>query len=199
MEHAFAYRYFLSLSLNSVFFFHIISLLSFLLILFTLCLFLFFFLFGFAFFFPSSPSNSVPFSFAILFFFLTFSFFSLSHITFIILFVVFSTFFTDQTEIAFSNLRFWQSAGYVIVFGWGPFLDFEVKCILLAIVLVVGMLCLVVLHVKVISIDYQGKTTEEDSQQQNGYFIGTEEDYEMENGDFEKGGQKHISPLAQTS
>jgi len=66
---------------------------------------------------------------------------------------------------AFANLRFWQAMGYVTVFGWGPFLDFEMKCAILATVLVVAMGCVVVLHTTIISIDYTGSsppTQEED-------------------------------------
>jgi len=80
--------------------------------------------------------------------------------------------------VAFANLRFWQGIGYVIVFAWGPFFDFEVKCILLAGVLFVGLVCLITLHVKVIPIDYQGSPTEACSTKS---FAKEEEEEEEDN------------------
>lgn len=67
--------------------------------------------------------------------------------------IMMSVFFIDNTEAAFSNLKFWQSVGSASVFVWGPRIAFQYNGIILLAVLGVAVLCLCVLEIFVASID----------------------------------------------
>lgn len=69
--------------------------------------------------------------------------------------VMMSSFFTDKTEPAFSNFRFWMALGFVMNFVWGSFLvdQYHIKCIILVNVMVLATTCVVILNFLVSPLD----------------------------------------------
>lgn len=67
--------------------------------------------------------------------------------------VMCSSFFTTQTEEAFSNLKLWQSLGFVLAFFWGPILSFFNKLLIAASCLVFGTICILILNFWILNID----------------------------------------------
>ncbi len=98
-----------------------------------------------------SLSLSFSFSFRVsLFFFPLFTHICL--FIYLLFFIIFLVFFTEKTEPAFGNLKFWQSVGSVCVFVWGPLISFQVKVIILMAVLTASCLSVAILDLKVASI-----------------------------------------------
>jgi len=59
--------------------------------------------------------------------------------------IMMSTFFTSRTEAAFSNLKLWQSLGFVCAFVWGPLLPFFDKLLVVLAVLIASVISIIVL------------------------------------------------------
>jgi len=77
-----------------------------------------------------------------------------------------SVFFTEQTEAAFSNLKFWQSIGYIIAFVWAPHLDFFKKLIIMFAILGFSVASLATLefgfHVHMNQVDERKRLLDDD-------------------------------------
>jgi len=67
--------------------------------------------------------------------------------------ILLSRFFTDNTEGAFSNLKFWQSLGTFIPFLWGPFLDIKIKLFIGSCVLLIAVISMIILDRRVKPLD----------------------------------------------
>lgn len=67
--------------------------------------------------------------------------------------IMMSVFFIDNTDAAFSNLKFWQAMGSVSAFVWGPRIDFQYNAMIVLGVLALAVVCLCVLDFFVASID----------------------------------------------
>ncbi|ELR13602.1 uncharacterized protein ACA1_037740 [Acanthamoeba castellanii str. Neff] len=69
-----------------------------------------------------------------------------------------SVFFSDNTEPAFGNLKFWQSIGAICPFVWGPLISFQVKLIIVGSTLCLATISVLILDLKVASISDTSET-----------------------------------------
>ena len=90
--------------------------------------------------------------------------------------IMMSVFFIDNTEAAFSNLKFWQSVGSICAFVSGPRIDFQYNGLILIGVLAIAVLCLCVLDFFVASIDSMENERSQHNKHDSGLSISPERD-----------------------